>query len=238
MKRLLTYLKPHKWMMLLASILVTALIGVELYKPIIIGNAIDDYINGFGELGTEAAYYGILRAGVLYALMLLLGFLLNASNTWILQKVGQSIIYKMREEVFTHIHSLSVNFFNTPPVGKLVTRVSNDTEAVNELFSQILAKLFKNSVKIIGFAVVMLSIDVRMALYSFLLLPFVTALTFFFRYMSRKAYRLTRNRITELNTFLSEHISGMKLIQIFAREKEKYKEFEWKSELLFKANWR
>jgi len=229
-------------MMLLSSVLVVALIGVELYKPIIIGNAIDNYIGGYGQpgenFGMEEAFEGILRAGALYALMLLLGFVFNASNTWILQNIGQSIIYKMREEVFTHIHSLSVNFFNTQPVGKLVTRVSNDTEAVNELFSQILAKLFKNSVKIIGFAAVMLSINVHMALYSFILIPFVTALTFFFRYLSRKAYRLTRTRITELNTFLSEHISGMKLIQIFAREKEKYKEFEWKSEQLFKANWR
>ena len=242
MKRLLGYLKPHKWLMLLSSVLVIALIGVELYKPIIIGNAIDEYIGSYGqpgvELGMEEAFRGILRAGGLYALMLLLGFVFNASNTWILQNIGQSIIYRMREEVFAHIHSLSVNFFNTQPVGKLVTRVSNDTEAVNELFSQILAKLFKNSVKIIGFAVVMLSIDVRMALYSFILIPFVTGLTFFFRYMSRKAYRLTRTRITELNTFLSEHISGMKLIQIFAREREKYQEFEDKSEQLFRANWR
>lgn len=224
--------------MLLSSVIVMGIIGVELYKPIIIGDAIDNYISSYGIIGMETAYQGILHAGALYAFMLLLGFCLNASNTWILQNVGQSIIYKMREEVFTHIHSLSVSFFNTQPVGKLVTRVSNDTEAVNELFSQILAKLFKNSVKIVGFAVVMLSINVRMALYSFMLLPFVTALTFFFRYMSRKAYRLTRNRITELNTFLSEHISGMKLIQIFAREKEKYKEFEYKSEQLFRANWR
>lgn len=242
MKRLLGYLKPHKWLMLASSVLVIALIGVELYKPIIIGNAIDNYIGSYGQpgvnLGMEEAFRGIVRAGGLYALMLLLGFVFNASNTWILQNIGQSIIYRMREEVFAHIHSLSVNFFNTQPVGKLVTRVSNDTEAVNELFSQILAKLFKNSVKIIGFAVVMLSIDVRMALYSFIMIPFVTGLTFFFRHMSRKAYRLTRTRITELNTFLSEHISGMKLIQIFAREREKYQEFEYKSEQLFRANWR
>ena len=238
MKRLLSYLKPHKWSMLLASFLVIGLISVELYKPIIIGNAIDNYITDSGQLLLAQAYEGIFHAGILYALMLLLGFCFNAANMWLLQNVGQSIIYRMREEVFTHIHSLSVGFFNTQPVGKLVTRVSNDTEAVNELFTQILVKLFKNTVKIVGFAVVMLSINVKMALYSFLLIPFVTALTFFFRYMSRKAYRITRNRITELNTFLSEHISGMKLIQIFAREKEKYKEFEHKSEQLFQANWR
>lgn len=197
MKRLLTYLKPHKWLMLLSSVLVVALIGVELYKPIIIGNAIDNYIGSSEQIGSalamEEAFAGILRAGALYALMLLLGFVFNASNTWILQNVGQSIIYKMREEVFAHIHSLSVNFFNTQPVGKLVTRVSNDTEAVNELFSQILAKLFKNTVKILGFALVMLSIDLRMALYSFILIPFVTGLTVFFSLYVKKGIPRYKN---------------------------------------------
>ncbi len=318
MKRLLSYLKPHKWVMTTASILVLFIIVVELYRPIIIGNAIDNYINGYYYPFTETTadangavsykdiyltrefddsstnyyqillyenqYYmaenlsleeteilsgadneilkkyvsdgavlltrdelkelrhydftGILAAAALYLFVLLAGFLLNAVNTWILQKMGQSIVYKLREEVFTHIHSLSLSFFNTTPVGKLVTRVSNDTEAVNELFTTILVKLFKNIVKIIGYAIVMLSIDVRMALVSFALLPFVTVLTFYFRFMSRKAYKITRNKITELNTFLSEHISGMKLIQVFAREKEKYEEFSGKSEELFRANWR
>lgn len=319
MKRLLSYLKPHKWVMITASILVLFIIVVELYRPIIIGNAIDHYINGYYEpfaettmdaegaipykdiyltrefnassnqnyyqiLLYENEYYmaenltlaetetlseadndmlkayvsdgailltreelkelrhydftGILSAAALYLLVLLVGFTLNAINTWILQKMGQNIVYKLREEVFTHIHSLSLSFFNTTPVGKLVTRVSNDTEAVNELFTTILIKLFKNIVKIIGYAIVMLSINVRMALVSFALLPFVTILTFYFRFMSRKAYKITRNKITELNTFLSEHISGMKLIQVFARENEKYEEFTGKSEELFRANWR
>ncbi len=254
MKRLLSYLKPHKWVMLTAAILVLLIIVVELYRPVIIGDAIDRYINGsyvqMMEEGTltltleeltvlrNESFAGILRAAGLYLIMLLSGFVLNACNNWILQKMGQKIIYQMREEVFGHIHSLSLGFFNTTPVGKLVTRVSNDTEAVNELFTTILVKLFKNSVKIAGYAVVMVWFDARMALVSFALLPVVTVLTFFFRYMSRKAYQITRNKITELNTFLSEHISGMKLIQIFAREEAKYKEFERKSEELFAANWR
>ena len=321
MKRLLTYLKPHKWVMTAATILVLFIIVVELYRPIVIGNAIDSYINGYyspyiettadapGAVsyhGTyltrdfskaasaknsydqiflyENQYYmaenltseecsllqdassdtlatyvkngaallsrdelkelrhydfrGILAAAALYLALLLLGFVLNALDTWMLQKMGQQIIYQMREEVFTHIHSLSLSFFNNTPVGKLVTRVSNDTEAVNELFSSILVKLFKNIVKIIGYAIVMLSIHVKMALVSFALLPIVTLLTFFFRSLSRKAYELTRNRITDLNTFLSEHLSGMKLIQIFAREEEKYQQFEQKSEDLYRANWR
>lgn len=279
-----------------ATLLVLLIIAVELYRPIIIGDTIDNYINGYGkpqvtaegnynqmflyedhyylaenltqeesETLTEADaetladyavngarlltrnelkvlrhddFLGILRAAALYLLMLLLGFILNVLDTWMLQKMGQKIIYRMREEAFAHIQSLSLNFFNTTPVGKLVTRVSNDTEAINELFSSILVKLFKNIVKIIGYAVVMFSIDARMAGIAFLFLPPVAGLTFLFRKLSRKAYQITRTRITDLNTFLSEHISGMKLIQIFAREEEKYRQFEGRSKALFDANWR
>lgn len=307
--------------MTLATVLVLFIIAVELYRPIIIGNAIDQYINGYYHPYVEADvsasdainwnglvlsrdqavskadsasfyqiflwkdhYYmaenltraectalqnadtsvlknyvregaqkltsndlkvlrqndfkGILKAAILFLLLLFSGFFLNLADTWLLQKMGQQIVYKLREETFTHIHSLSLSFFNITPVGKLVTRVSNDTEAVNELFSTILVKLFKNVVKIIGYAVVMLSINVKMAGISFLLLPLVAILTFVFRHLSRKAYQITRNKITELNTFLSEHISGMKLIQIFAREKEKYSEFEGKSMELYRANFR
>lgn len=319
MKRLLSYLKPHKWVMTLATILVLGIIAVELYRPIIIGNAIDDYINAYaspyqladaGERGTVAYgelyltregvdldtevpggyyeiflyqdqyymaqglsgeeaqalmegdntllsaytetaqplerddlkslrsqdFYGILRAAALYLVMLLLGFVLNAANTWMLQEMGQNIVYRLREEVFSHIQSLSSRFFDITPVGKLVTRVSNDTEAVNEMFSTILVKMFKNLMLIVGYGVVMVSINPRMALYSFLLLPVVTVLTFLFRSYSRKAYQITRTKLTDLNTFLSEHISGMKLIQIFAREKEKYQEFEVKSRELYLAH--
>ncbi|MBP3543111.1 MAG: ABC transporter ATP-binding protein, partial [Lachnospiraceae bacterium] len=254
MKRLLSYLKPHIGVMVTATILVLLIIIVELYRPIVIGDALDKYINGSYvqqmEQGTltltqaelevlkNESFQGILEAAGVYLLLLLSGFAMNALNNWLLQKMGQNIIFRMREQVFSHIHNLSLSFFNVTPVGKLVTRVSNDTEAVNELFTTILVKLFKNSVKIVGYAVVMLSRNVRMALVSFALLPIVAVLTFFFRYMSRKAYQITRNKITELNTFLSEHISGMRLIQIFAREEQKYHEFETKSEELFKANWR
>ena len=254
MKRLLVYLKPHKWTMLFATLLVLLIIVVELYRPVIIGDAIDKYINGpYAEAISNTdiimtqteldalkngCFTGILYAAGLYLFMLLAGFVLNALDTWLLQKMGQNIIFTMREQVFSHIHSLSLGFFNVTPVGKLITRVSNDTEAINELFTTILVKLFKNIVKIIGYAVVMLSINIKMALVSFVLLPVVTILTVLFRYLSRKAYQITRNKITELNTFLSEHISGMKLIQIFAKEEEKYQEFETKSEELFKANWR
>lgn len=237
MKRLMTYLKPHRFAVLLSSVLVLLIVAVDLYRPIIIGDAIDQYINE-PKMPINTAFRGILTAAGYYLFMLLLGFVFNACNTWNLQKMGQKIIYRMRENVFTHVQSLSLGFFNTTPVGKLVTRVANDTEAVNELFSTILVNLFKNSVKIIGYAVVMISISPKMALVSFLLLPVVGGLTVFFRKMSRKAYQITRNRITDLNTYLSEHLSGMKLIQIFAREEEKKAQFNEKSYGLYRANWR
>ena len=237
MRRLMTYMKPHRFALLLSSVLVLLIVAVDLYRPIIIGDAIDQYING-PKMPVDTAFHGILVAAGYYLLMLLLGFVFNACNTWNLQKMGQKIIYKMREDVFTHVQSLSLGFLNTTPVGKLVTRVANDTEAVNELFTTILVNLFKNSVKIIGYAVVMISISPKMALVSFLLLPVVGALTVFFRKMSRKAYEITRNRITDMNTYLSEHLSGMKLIQIFAREEEKKAQFNEKSYGLYRANWR
>ncbi len=320
MKQLLGYLKPHKWTMFFATILVLFIIVIELYRPIIIGNAIDNNINGYSKPylettkdGKEAVSYkdvyltknfsendingnnlyqivlfddnyymienidkqqseilqkatneelksiisnatllnkedlkevrkydfnGILYATGLYLLIMLIGFVLNVINTLMLQNMGQKIIFKMRKQVFEHIHSLSLNFFNKEPVGKLVTRVTNDTESINELFTTILIKLFKNVVKIFGFAVIMFYKDVKLASLAFLMLPIVGVLTFMFKHFSRVAYRITRNKITELNTFLAEHISGMKLIQIFAKEKEKYEEFENKSEELYRANWR
>ena len=223
--------------MLCAFVLVLLTIGVELYRPIVIGDSIDRYIDN-STLSNAMRFRGILVQSAVYLGLLLAGFVINSVLNWILQKMGQGIIYTMREQTFSHIHSLSLNFFNTTPVGKLVTRVSNDTEAVNELFTSILVKLFKNSVKIIGYACVMLCLNVKLALVSFAFIPAMTALTFVFRHMSRKAYKLTRNKITELNTFLSEHLNGMRLIQIFSAEKRKNREFNQKSDELFKANWR
>ena len=237
MRRLLSYLKPYIPTVLCAFVLVLLTIGVELYRPIVIGDSIDRYIDN-SSLSNAARFQGILVQSAVYLGLLLAGFVINSVLNWILQKMGQGIIYTMREQTFSHIHSLSLNFFNTTPVGKLVTRVSNDTEAVNELFTSILVKLFKNSVKIIGYACVMLCLNVKLALVSFAFIPAMTALTFVFRHMSRKAYKLTRNKITELNTFLSEHLNGMRLIQIFSAEKRKNHEFNQKSDELFKANWR
>lgn len=241
LKRLAAYLRGYEKTLLVVFLLVLVITALELYKPIIIGDAIDRYISKEVNRGREeilSDQIGMLQAGVLYFVVLLTIFFCNMIQTWKLQKMGQSIIYQIREEVFCHIQTLSMDFFNNTPVGKLVTRVTNDTEALNEMYSTILVKLFRNCIKIAGYAVVMIQIDRTLAFYSFLFLPPVGALIVFFRSLSRKAYRVTRNKITDLNTFLSENLSGMKLIQIFAREKVKYQEFENRSVGLYRAYFR
>ena len=252
MARLMGFLKPHRKAFLLSLALVLLITGLELVRPMIIGNAIDRYITGetaetvlaagreHWEAGEEAGFRfdGVLRAAGLYLGCLLLLMLCNRAQTLMLQKIGQSIVFEMRNQLFRHVERLTLRFFDVTPVGKIVTRLTNDVEAINEVFSNILARLFRNVVKMIGLAAIMLSLNARMALYSFILLPVIAVLTLVFRMISRKTYRIVRTRLTALNTFLSEHLSGMKVIRIFGREERKFREFEEKSDDLYRAGFR
>lgn len=226
--RLLSYAKPYAFWVALALILVLVLTWFDLYRPILIGDAINLF-------EADGDYDVIVNTAVKYSIVLALGFVFNIAQTWILQKTGQNIILQVRRELYLHIQSLSSRYFDLTPVGKLVTRVSNDVEALNEMYSDILVKLFRNIIKIIGLAAVMLIYDYKLALFSFILLPIVILLTVFFRRMARKIYRIYRTRLTDLNTFLSEHLSGMRIIQIFGREERKYEEFHDKNKKLYKA---
>ena len=218
-------------------VLVLAITALELYKPILTGDAIDLFIDGDYAPGeaVEERFMGILTAAGKYVAVLALLFVCNRVQFLLLQKTGQEIVYTMRRQLFEHIESLSMRFFDLTPVGKIVTRVTNDVEAVHELYANILAKLFKNVVKIIGLAAVMLLLDVRMALLSFVMVPAVTVLTAVFRTLSRRAYQVSKTKLTEVNTFLSENLSGMKVIQIFNREKEKLDAFRVRSGELHQA---
>ncbi|WMJ90727.1 ABC transporter ATP-binding protein [Anaerocolumna sp. MB42-C2] len=231
LKRLMAYVKPYWHFMTLSFILVLCITGFELYRPILVGKAIDLF-TGTGN------FNDIKNIALIYLFVLMGSFVCNFLQTWILQLTGQSIIYNIRQEVFEHVHNLSLRFFDITPVGRIVTRITNDVEALNEMYANILVKLFKNSVKILGLALVMISIDVKLSVYGFLLLPLIIGLTILFKSISRATYRQVRTKITVINTYLSEHLSGMKLIQIFAREKEKYEEFKGKSTELFQANYK
>ena len=229
--RLIAYMKPYAHWVIFALLLVLGLTAFDLYRPMLVGDAIDTF-------GANGDYDVIIATAIKYAVVLALSFAFNIAQTWILQKTGQNIILQMRKDLYRHIQSLGSRYFDITPVGKLVTRVTNDVEALNEMYSGILVQLFRNIVKIVGLAGVMLVIDVRLAAISFVLMPLVIGLTVLCQKIARNIYRLYRTRLTDINTFLSEHLSGMKIIQIFGRQERKFEEFHDKNSKLYKAFYR
>lgn len=229
--RLITYMKPYAHWVIFALFLVLCLTGFDLYRPMLVGDAIDTF-------GTDGDYDIIIDTAIKYAVVLALSVIFNIAQTWILQKAGQNIILEIRKDLYRHIQSLGSRYFDITPVGKLVTRVTNDVEALNEMYSGILVQLFRNIVKIAGLAGVMIALDVKLAAVSFVLMPVVIGLTVLCQRIARNIYRLYRTRLTDLNTFLSEHLSGMKIIQIFGRQERKFEEFHDKNTKLYRAFYR
>lgn len=229
--RLIAYMKPYAHWVIFALLLVLGLTAFDIYRPMLVGDAIDTF-------GANGDYDVIIATAIKYAVVLALSFAFNIAQTWILQKTGQNIILQMRKDLYRHIQSLGSRYFDITPVGKLVTRVTNDVEALNEMYSGILVQLFRNIVKIVGLAGVMLVLDVRLAAISFVLMPLVIGLTVLCQKIARNIYRLYRTRLTDINTFLSEHLSGMKIIQIFGRQERKFEEFHDKNTKLYKAFYR
>lgn len=229
--RLIAYMKPYAHWVIFALLLVLGLTAFDLYRPMLVGDAIDTF-------GANGDYDVIIATAIKYAVVLALSFAFNIAQTWILQKTGQNIILQMRKDLYRHIQSLGSRYFDITPVGKLVTRVTNDVEALNEMYSGILVQLFRNIVKIVGLAGVMLVLDVRLVAISFVLMPLVIGLTVLCQKIARNIYRLYRTRLTDINTFLSEHLSGMKIIQIFGRQERKFEEFHDKNTKLYKAFYR
>lgn len=229
--RLIAYMKPYAHWVIFALLLVLGLTAFDLYRSMLVGDAIDTF-------GANGDYDVIIATAIKYAVVLALSFAFNIAQTWILQKTGQNIILQIRKDLYRHIQSLGSRYFDITPVGKLVTRVTNDVEALNEMYSGILVQLFRNIVKIVGLAGVMLVLDVRLAAISFVLMPLVIGLTVLCQKIARNIYRLYRTRLTDINTFLSEHLSGMKIIQIFGRQERKFEEFHDKNTKLYKAFYR
>ena len=230
-RRLLKYAAPYWWQFVICLLLVLGITVIEIYRPILTGKAIDLF-------SVSADFSEIALLSVQYIVVLVLGFLFNFLNTWILQLTGQTIIYNIRQEVFEHIHKLSMRFFDITPVGKIVTRVTNDVEALNEMYTQILVRLIKNIAKIIGLMVVMFLLNAKLAALTLCLMPLIVVLTIVFKSISKTTYRIVRTKLTALNTYLSEHLSGMKVIQIFAKEKEKDMEFKDRARDMFHASYR
>ena len=179
----------------------------------------------------------IVRLGVLLLVIMSLGFILNYIQAYLLQYTGQRIVFDIRQKLFAHMQSLALVFFDGNPVGRLVTRVTNDTQNLHEMYTAVLVNLFKDIFMILGIVVVMFQLNVRLALVSLATLPLIAVITAVFRIKARQAYRETRVRLARINANLAENISGMRLVQIFRQEKRKYKEFDQVNSIITGPAW-
>ena len=228
-RRLIQYAKPYGGKFIIVGFLVLFSISYDIASPLIVGYIEELVVGDFtlDHLFASVAVY----AGVLVFSMLSTYF-----QAVILQKVGQRIISDLREDLFTHIESLAREQLNEIPVGKLVTRVTNDTNAISMMFTNLLVNLTKNAFVILGILVAMLCLNYELTLMVLCFVPFIVIFTVIFRKFSRRAYRKVKDATTDINTYLSENLSGIKVTQIFGREDEKMTEFRQKSQTLARAN--
>ncbi len=227
-RRLLKYARPHWASFLLAFFIMLVSIAYDIISPIIVGNIVELVGEDF-ELNTL-----FLQVG-LYASLLIVSMVCTYFQAIVLQKTGQKILSSLRQDLFTHIESLSHNQINNIPVGKLVTRVTNDTNAISMMFTNILVTMVKNVFVILGVLTAMLFLNYQLTLMVLCFVPFVVLFTWIFRKFSRKAYRAVKDGTTDINTYLSENLSGIKITQIFNKEDRKNRDFLEKSAKLRSA---
>ena len=228
LRRLFGYAKPYLRQFVVVGFLVLFSISYDIASPLIVGY-IEELVVGDFEL--KSLYVSV----AVYAGVLIFSMASTYLQAVILQRVGQRIISDLREDLFTHIESLSHGQLNDIPVGKLVTRVTNDTNAISMMFTNLFVNLTKNAFVILGILVAMLFLNYELTLMVLCFVPFILLFTVIFRKFSRRAYRKVKDATTDINTYLSENLSGIKVTQIFGREDEKMEEFRQKSQTLAKA---
>ena len=228
LRRLFAYAKPYWAKFLLVLFLMLFSIAYDIISPLIVG-AIEELV------AADFTLSRLFASVAVYAGVLVFSMASTYFQAVILQRVGQRIISDLREDLFTHIESLSHEQLNEIPVGKLVTRVTNDTNAISMMFTNLLVNLIKNAFVILGILVAMLCLNYALTLMVLCFVPFIVIFTVIFRKFSRRAYRKVKDATTDINTYLSENLSGIKVTQIFGREDEKMAEFYQKSQTLSKV---
>ena len=228
-KRLLKYAKPYTGNFLIVGLMMVFAISYEIVSPLIVA-----YIQ---RVISSSAFEmsALIVAVIVYASVLIASLICSYFQAIILQRTGQKIISSMREDLFVHIEKLSHSQLNNIPVGKLVTRVTNDPNGISMMFTNIIVNLTKNCFVIIGVLVAMICINYMVCLMVLCFVPFIVLFTVIFRKFTRKSHRKVKDATTDINTFLSENLSGMKIIQIFNREERKMQEFSEKNQNLAKA---
>lgn len=228
LRRLLKYARPYWKSFLLVGFIMLVSIAYDLVAPLIVGR-IEEIIK------KDFALSYLYQAVAVYAGVLVISLVCTYLQSIILQKIGQKILSSLRQDLFTHIESLSHEQLNNIPVGKLVTRVTNDTNAISMMFTNILVTMVKNIFIVLGVLVAMLLLNYMLTLMILCFVPFLVLFTVIFRKFTRKVHRRVKDCTTDINTYLSENLSGIKITQIFNREQRKMEEFLEKSNRLKKA---
>jgi len=219
--RLLSYFKPYLLLVLISILFAFLINGAVLIKPYIIKYIIDDYL-AVGNNDTNTFAF----MGLIYFAIVLVGAGFEYAQTYFLTYIGQRIMFDIRNQLFSHIQNMSMKFFDKNSSGRILTRVTNDVESLNEIFSGMLVNLIRDFIMLVGILVVMFSMNTMLALISICSIPLIAVITVIYRKAARKNFIKMKVIIARINGFLAENISGMKLVRIFHREKEKFEEFE------------
>jgi len=228
MRRLLQYMKPYKWRVVLALVMVAIVTPLELAPPLIFRKGIDSYFvpELKGAITEASAWTGIGWLSLLLLGVLAFDFLAQYIQIRIMQRVGQQTMYDMRREIFGHMQRLPMSYFDRNPVGRLVTRVTTDVDALNDLFAAGVVTMINDFFLLVVMAGLLFKIDRRLALDTLAVLPGILIVTMIFRKFVRDANRRIRTAIARINAFLQEYISGMSVVQLFNRERKAMDEFE------------
>lgn len=219
MRRLLKYLRPYKWQVVLGILLSIAVSAMEAVRPYFTKIAVDENI-------AQGDRYGLLMTTLFFLGVMVVRGVIQYFNTYLTQWVGQRTIFDLRMEVFEHLQHRGLKFFDKNPIGRLITRVTNDIEVLNDMFSSGIVMVFSDVFTIIGILYFMFSMDWELALISLSVLPLLFYGTFLFRKKAREAYREVRLQIARINTFMQEHITGMMVDQVFNREAKSFQKFD------------
>jgi len=227
MKRLLQYMAPYKWRVIFALALVAVVTPLELAPPALFWKAIDKYLvpATSGHITAADAKHGLAWMSLIYFGVLVFDFLAQYIQIRIMQRVGQETMYDMRTEIFGRLQKLPMSYFDRNPVGRLMTRVTTDVDALNDLFAAGVVTMINDFFLLVVMAGLLFRIDVKLALDTLAVLPFILVVTLVFRRYVRDANRKIRTAIARINAFLQEYISGMAVVQLFNRERKAQEEF-------------
>ncbi len=232
MRRLLTYLRPYRWQVTIAIAAIVLKSFCDVLGPYLVKVAVDRYLapvkavpSGLWSWLSARPMTGIAQISFIYFGLLIIGFVFDFLKTYYVQWVGQKIMFDLRSQIFRHLQRMHVAFYDRNPVGRLVTRVTTDVDALNEMFTSGLDAIFEDLFVLVGILGIMLCMNWKLALITFAVLPFIVIATKFFRDKVRDSYRRIRTAIARINSYLQEHVSGMVVLQLFNRERKAYDRF-------------